>query len=77
LTKEGDCCNLKIGFWFLGGRKVMEEVKKKLKESAPKGKIPCIMIFRIARECNCSVAEAGRLCDELKIKIVNCQLGCF
>jgi hypothetical protein len=56
---------------------LMEEAKKKLREAAPKGKIPCIMVFRIARECNCSAAEAGSLCDELKIKIVNCQLGCF
>ncbi|HHT45897.1 MAG TPA: hypothetical protein GX004_01205 [Firmicutes bacterium] len=55
----------------------MEEVKKKLIESTPKGKIPCVMAFKIARECNCSVAEIGKLCNELNIKIVNCQLGCF
>lgn len=55
----------------------MEEAKKKLLEAAPKGEIPCIMVFRIARECNCSAAEAGKLCDELKLKIVSCQLGCF
>lgn len=55
----------------------MEEAKKKLREAAPEGKIPCIMVFRVARECNLSATEAGSLCDELKIKIVNCQLGCF
>jgi hypothetical protein len=55
----------------------MEEVKKKLLETAAKGKMPCVMAFKIARECNCSVAEVGELCNELKIKIVSCQLGCF
>jgi hypothetical protein len=55
----------------------MEEVKKKLLEAAPNGKIPCVMAFKIARECNCAIAEVGRLCNDLKIKIINCQLGCF
>ena len=55
----------------------MEEVKKKLLEATPKGKIPCVMAFKIARDCNCSPAEIGKLCNELKIKIVSCQLGCF
>ena len=55
----------------------MEEVKKKLQESAPKGKLPCIMVFKIAREHNVSVAEVGDFCNEMNIKIVNCQLGCF
>ncbi len=55
----------------------MEEVKKSLQEAAPKGKISCPMCFKIAREHNCSVAEIGPLCNELKIKIVGCQLGCF
>ncbi len=55
----------------------MEAVKKALRENAPEGKIPCIMAFKIAREYNCSVAEVGSWCNELKIKIVNCQLGCF
>jgi len=55
----------------------VEEVKKKLQESAPKGKLPCIMAFKIAREHNVSVAEVGDFCNEMNIKIVNCQLGCF
>jgi hypothetical protein len=55
----------------------VEEVKKKLIEASPNGKMPCVMAFKIARECNCSVGEVGKLCNELKLKIVGCQLGCF
>lgn len=55
----------------------MDEIKKRILEQAPEGRLPCIMAFKIAREHNSSVAEVGRLCNELKIKIVNCQLGCF
>ena len=55
----------------------MEERKKSIQEAAPQGQLPCAMAFKIAREENCSVAEVGELCNELKIKIVSCQLGCF
>jgi hypothetical protein len=55
----------------------MEEVKKKLQEASPNGKIPCVMAFKVARESDCSIAEIGKLCNELKIKIIGCQLGCF
>ena len=55
----------------------MEGLKKSIQEAAPQDTLPCVMAFRIAREENCSVAEVGELCNELKIKIVGCQLGCF
>lgn len=55
----------------------MEEVKKAIKELAPEGKIPCAMAFKVAREHNCSLEDVGKLCNEMEIKIINCQLGCF
>jgi len=55
----------------------VEEAKKKLLESAPKGRLPCVIAFKVARDYNLTAAEVGQLCNELKIKIVNCQLGCF
>ncbi len=55
----------------------MEHLKKTLQESAPSGQLPCAMAFKIAREQNCTIEEIGKLCNELKIKIVSCQLGCF
>jgi len=54
-----------------------EEIIAKLKEAAKDGKIPCAMAFKIAKEGSVSVKEIGNLLNQLKIKISNCQLGCF
>lgn len=62
----------------MGGFRVkQEEIITKLKEVAKDGKIPCVMAFRIAKECRLSTKEIGNLLNQLKIKITSCQLGCF
>ena len=54
-----------------------EEIIAKLKEAAKDGKIPCAMAFQVAKDGNVSTKEIGNLLNQLKIKIANCQLGCF
>ena len=54
-----------------------EEIIAKLKEAAKDGKIPCAVAFKVARDCGVSTKEIGNLLNQLKIKIANCQLGCF
>jgi hypothetical protein len=54
-----------------------EEIIAKLKDAAKDGKIPCAMAFKIAKECGVSTREIGNLLNQVKIKISNCQLGCF
>jgi len=54
-----------------------EEIIAKLKDAVKDGKIPCAMAFKIAKECNVSTKEIGNLLNQVKIKISNCQLGCF
>ncbi len=54
-----------------------EEIISKLKEAAKEGKIPCAMAQKIAIENKVSMKHVGDLLDELKIKITQCQLGCF
>jgi len=54
-----------------------EDIIVKLKETAKDGKISCAMAFKIAKESNLSTKEMGTLLNQLKIKITNCQLGCF
>jgi len=54
-----------------------EEVIVRLKETAKDGKISCAMAFKIAKENDISTKEVGDLLNQLKIKIANCQLGCF
>ncbi len=40
-------------------------------------RLPCATAFKVARDLDVPLAEVGRTCTELGIKIVGCQLGCF
>jgi hypothetical protein len=61
----------------------MEEKKKEkltarvLEVAADEKKLSCKKAFAIAAEFDCLPAEIGKICNEQKIKIGGCQLGCF
>jgi hypothetical protein len=40
-------------------------------------RLSCEKAHELAKKLNTSLQEIGALCNELKIKIANCQLGCF
>lgn len=52
---------------------LIEAINKEVIE----GKISCAQATKLADEYNFPRQEMGQLLDELKIKIKNCQLGCF
>jgi hypothetical protein len=54
-----------------------DEIKDKIRAAAPEGKIACVAAFRLAEEMGLSRRLLGELLNELKIKIIQCQLGCF
>ncbi|MCL4501947.1 MAG: hypothetical protein M1438_08825 [Deltaproteobacteria bacterium] len=54
-----------------------EELKAKIRAAAPEGKISCPAAMRLAEELVISRKDMGKLLNELKIKIKQCQLGCF
>ena len=54
-----------------------DEIKERIKAAAPEGRIPCPAAFRLAEEMGLSRKDLGELLNELKIKITQCQLGCF
>jgi len=54
-----------------------EDLKAKIKAAAPEGKIPCAAAFKMAQELGLSRKEMGELLNEMRIKITQCQLGCF
>ena len=54
-------------------KKVEEAIRGKAKE----GKVPCAVCFKIAEEQGISKRELGTILNEIKIKIGQCQLGCF
>ncbi len=54
-----------------------EEIAAKLKEAAKDGKISCALAQKIAIENKISMKQVGNLLNKMKIKIAQCQLGCF
>jgi hypothetical protein len=54
-----------------------EDLKTRIRAAAPEGKIPCGTAFRLADELGISRKELGNFLNELRIKIIQCQLGCF
>lgn len=61
----------------------MEKIMKKksitelLHEKSADGRISCTLARAIAEELGVSPRDVGETADELKIKIKNCELGCF
>ncbi|MEJ2091261.1 MAG: hypothetical protein P8X65_03615 [Syntrophobacterales bacterium] len=54
-----------------------EELKSRIRAAAPEGRIPCAVAFKLAEELGIPRKELGNLLNELRIKIIQCQLGCF
>ena len=55
-------------------RKKLEET---IKEKSKNGKLPCAVCFKIADDFGISKKEMGKILNEMKVKIGQCQLGCF
>lgn len=56
---------------------VEEEIRAALREAAREGKISCAVAHKIAAEKEVSLKRVGELLNEMKIKVSECQLGCF
>ena len=54
-----------------------EELIEILKENLVEGKLPCSKAFAIAKKEKITLKEIGESANEEKIRISNCQLGCF
>lgn len=60
---------------------MVQEKQEKLQElilaEAENSSLPCRKAFAIAEETGLGKGEVGKTCNELGVKIVECQLGCF
>ncbi len=54
-----------------------KELVQKLKELAPQGRISCSDAHRLAEKLGINYIVVGKACNEAKIKICACELGCF
>ena len=54
-----------------------EELKTKIRAAATENQIPCGAAFRLAEDLGISRKELGDLLNDMRIKIIQCQLGCF
>jgi hypothetical protein len=56
---------------------IKDEIAAQLKEAAREGKITCAMAQKIANENKIPMKQVGEILNQMKIKIIQCQLGCF
>jgi len=54
-----------------------EKIQASLKERSENGRIPCPVARTIAEELKVDYQEVGKTANELGIKIISCELGCF
>ena len=54
-----------------------DKLEKVILENSKVEKLPCAVCFKIAEEFGISNKEMGKILNETKIKISQCQLGCF
>jgi hypothetical protein len=54
-----------------------EEIRGRLKKTAKDGKISCSEALAVARELKVPSKKVGALLDDMNVRIVKCQLGCF
>ncbi len=54
-----------------------DEVVEAVRNASVNNRLDCEKAHALAKDLNMSLRSIGLLCDELKIKITACQLGCF
>ncbi len=71
-----------MAFSFLKRRQEDEMFDRKqlegaILEKAKGGKIPCALCFKVAEDFGITKREMGKILNEMKVRISQCQLGCF
>lgn len=56
---------------------VSKEILEAVKNTAKEGRITCTAARKLAGDFKVSPGVIGEACDQLKIKITACELGCF
>jgi hypothetical protein len=59
------------------GNMTREKIAEVIRNSSTGNRLTCEQAHVLAKELKVTLQEIGALCNELKIKISACQLGCF
>ena len=54
-----------------------EELRQAIRRLTTDSKVTCEAMLSLAAETHTPPQKLGALCNEMKIKIISCQLGCF
>ncbi len=54
-----------------------EKIKEELSKKSVEGKLTCGAARKVAEDLGVPYSAVGRAANELKIKITDCELGCF
>lgn len=55
----------------------LRSIAQALRAEAEDGRIPCAKALALAHRLGVEPKQVGQVCDRERIKIVQCQLGCF
>ena len=54
-----------------------QQLRAAIRGLAPAGRAPCRRLLALADRTGTPPRRIGQLCDEMKVRIAACQLGCF
>jgi hypothetical protein len=58
-------------------KKILEILNKYCVIKENRKYLTCAKVFEIAKELNVKVSVIGKICNQEKIKLNDCQIGCF
>lgn len=56
---------------------IREKIREAVRNAAIGGRMSCEMAHKLGTELGVTLQEIGAVCNELNIRIKDCQLGCF
>jgi hypothetical protein len=56
---------------------IREKIREAVRNAAVGGRLSCEKAHELGAKLDVPLQEIGRVCNELSIRIKDCQLGCF
>jgi hypothetical protein len=54
-----------------------DQIRQSIEHAVAHGRVACELLLELAERTATPPKRIGQLCDEMDIRISNCQLGCF